>query len=45
MRQYYALLDTFQFDLTDDESRQKWEAIAWPRQLTIRKHIVRKQLE
>ncbi|PBJ72155.1 dynein heavy chain [Trypanosoma cruzi cruzi] len=45
MRQYYNILDGFQYELSDDESRQKWEAIAWPRQLSLRVQEVNKQLE
>ncbi|KPA85487.1 putative dynein heavy chain [Leptomonas pyrrhocoris] len=45
VRQCYTILDGFQFELTDDESRLKWEAIGWPRQLALRSHAVRKQLE
>ncbi|KAH9586143.1 Dynein heavy chain [Trypanosoma melophagium] len=45
MRQYYNILDGFQYELSDDESRQKWEAIAWPRQLTLRIHDINKELE
>lgn len=45
MRQYYNILDGFQYELTDDESRQKWEAIAWPRQLALRIIDTNKQLE
>jgi dynein heavy chain, axonemal len=45
VRQCYTILDSFQFELTDSESRLKWEAIGWPRQLALRSHAVRKQLE
>ncbi|CAJ1990204.1 dynein heavy chain [Leishmania donovani] len=45
VRQCYSILDGFQFELSDDESRLKWEAIGWPRQLALRSHAVRKQLE
>ncbi|KAL7709319.1 dynein heavy chain cytosolic putative [Lotmaria passim] len=45
VRQCYTILDGFQFELTDDESRLKWEAIGWPRQLALRSQTVRKQLE
>ncbi|CAM39593.2 putative dynein heavy chain [Leishmania braziliensis MHOM/BR/75/M2904] len=45
VRQCYAILDGFQFELSDDESRLKWEAIGWPRQLALRSQAVRKQLE
>lgn len=45
IRLYYGALDSFQFELTDDESRLKWEAIGWPRQLALRSHAVRKNLE
>ncbi|KPI89108.1 putative dynein heavy chain [Leptomonas seymouri] len=45
VRQCYSILDGFQFELADDESRLKWEAIGWPRQLALRSHAVRKQLE
>ena len=36
MKGFYAILDGFQYGLTDDEFRHKWEAIGWPRQLDIR---------
>ncbi|KAG8348375.1 dynein heavy chain [Trypanosoma vivax] len=45
MRQYYNVLDGFQYELSDEESRQKWEAIAWPRQLTVRIQETNRQLE
>eukprot|EP00796_Vickermania_ingenoplastis_P008354 gene8354-5852_t len=45
MRQYYAILDSFQYELTDDESKVKWEAILWPRQLALRTAAVMKNLE
>ncbi|CCD16812.1 unnamed protein product, partial [Trypanosoma congolense IL3000] len=45
MRQYYNVLDGFQYELSDEESRQKWEAIGWPRQLTMRIQETNKQLE
>ncbi|SCU71162.1 Cytoplasmic dynein 2 heavy chain (DYNC2H1), putative [Trypanosoma equiperdum] len=45
MRQYYNVLDGFQYELSDEESRQKWEAISWPRQLTLRIQETNKQLE
>ncbi|CAD2219005.1 dynein heavy chain, axonemal [Angomonas deanei] len=45
VRQHYAILETFQFELTDDESKQKWEAVAWPRQLALRTSSVKKELE
>ncbi|KAG5500386.1 hypothetical protein JKF63_03478 [Porcisia hertigi] len=45
VRQCYAILDGFQFELSDDESRLKWEAIGWPRQMALRSHAVHKQLE
>lgn len=45
MRQYYGILDSFQFELTDDESKAKWEAILWPRQLSLKTAAVIKNLE
>lgn len=45
MRQYYSILDSFQFELTDEESKAKWEAILWPRQLSLRTIAVKKNLE
>ncbi|EPY19341.1 dynein heavy chain [Strigomonas culicis] len=45
VRQNYAILESFQFELTDEESRTKWEAVGWPRQLALHTTAVKKKLE
>ncbi|CCW62408.1 unnamed protein product [Phytomonas sp. EM1] len=44
MRQCYAVLESFQFALTDDESCHKWQAIGWPRRLALTISATKKQL-
>ncbi|CUG87383.1 dynein heavy chain, putative [Bodo saltans] len=45
MRQYYTILEGFQYGLTDEDFKHKWEAIGWQRQLDLRIDQVNKELE
>ena len=45
MRQYYTILEGFQYGLSDEDFKHKWEAIGWPRQLELRQEQAAKDLE
>jgi dynein heavy chain len=45
MNTYYTILEGFQYELTNDESKHKWEAKYWPRKLDGILDGANKQLE
>ena len=45
MKQSYIVLESFQYGLTDEEFRHKWEAIGWPRRLEGILDLFQKQLD
>eukprot|EP01059_Diplonema_ambulator_P030784 TRINITY_DN5411_c0_g1_i2.p1 TRINITY_DN5411_c0_g1~~TRINITY_DN5411_c0_g1_i2.p1 ORF type:complete len:4213 (+),score=1401.66 TRINITY_DN5411_c0_g1_i2:77-12640(+) len=45
MKMYYAILETFQYQLTDEDFRGKWEAMYWPKKLETQVDMVTKRLD
>eukprot|EP01064_Diplonema_japonicum_P003207 TRINITY_DN1209_c2_g1_i1.p1 TRINITY_DN1209_c2_g1~~TRINITY_DN1209_c2_g1_i1.p1 ORF type:complete len:4214 (+),score=1112.95 TRINITY_DN1209_c2_g1_i1:49-12642(+) len=45
MKTYYAILETFQYQLTDEDFKGKWEAMYWPKKLETQVDLVSKRLD
>ena len=45
MKTYYAILETFQYQLSDEDFKGKWEAMFWPKKLEMQIDAVTKRLD
>ena len=45
MKTFYSILEQFQYQLTDEDFRGKWDAIYWPKKLELQIDAVTKRLD